>query len=150
MKPLYVLIGTFILALVILKFVNKQLDVQLAGRISMACMLVFTAIGHFAFSKGMTAMLPNFLPYKTEIVLGTGLLEITFAIGLLFPKYQLLTAWVLLSFFIIILPANIKASLENINYQTGVVDGPGPSYLWFRIPLQILFIFWVYFSVIKK
>jgi hypothetical protein len=27
-------------------------------------------------------------------------------------------------------------------------DGNGLNYLWFRVPLQILFIVWVYFSLI--
>ena len=56
----------------------------------------------------------------------------------------------LILFFIAILPANIKASLENINYQTGELNGNGIEYLWFRIPLQIVFILWVYFTTIKK
>ena len=40
-------------------------------------------------------------------------------------------------------------ALENINYQTGELNGPGLSYLWFRIPMQILFMVWVYFSAIR-
>ncbi|WP_331145734.1 hypothetical protein [Hymenobacter sp.] len=51
-------------------------------------------------------------------------------------------------FFVLILPANIHAALHHINYQKGTTDGPGPRYLWFRIPLQLLFIAWTwYFSV---
>ena len=53
-------------------------------------------------------------------------------------------------FFIAILPANIKASMENINYQTGELDGIGLEYLWFRIPLQLFFIVWVFFTAIKR
>ena len=53
-------------------------------------------------------------------------------------------------FFIAIIPANIKASMENINYQTGELDGSGLEYLWFRIPLQVFFIVWVFFSAIKS
>ncbi len=149
MKPLYILIGVFIIALLVLKIVNKQFDFSLAGRIAMACMLGFTAIGHFAFVDGMAAMIPNIFPFKKEIVFATGLLEIAFAIGLLFPKYQVLTGWALIAFFILILPANIKASMENLNYQTGEANGPGLSYLWFRVPLQVLFIVWVYLSAIR-
>jgi hypothetical protein len=49
------------------------------------------------------------------------------------------------------LPANIKAAINNINYQTGALNGNGPSYLWFRIPLQLFFIFWVYhFAFLKN
>ena len=48
-------------------------------------------------------------------------------------------------FFILILPSNIYASVKKINYQKATLDGPGLSYLWFRMPLQVFFIGWVYF-----
>ncbi|TRX57608.1 hypothetical protein FNH22_15835 [Fulvivirga sp. M361] len=150
MKPLFVLIGTFILSIVIIKLATHRIDYQLSGRIAMSSMLLFTAIGHFTFTKGMAAMVPDFLPLKSEIVLITGVIEILFAVGLLVPSYKLLTGWVLIAFFILILPANIKASIEHINYQTGELNGNGLSYLWFRIPLQVIFIIWVYVSVVRQ
>lgn len=114
----------------------------------MSAMLIFTAIGHFAFTKGMSAMIPDFFPIKSEIVLATGILEILLAVGLLFPNYRTLTGWILIIFFLLLLPANINASLQNLNYQTGEFDGPGLFYLWFRVPLQVVFIVWVYVSAI--
>ena len=149
MKPLFVLLGTFVLSALVLKLFTKELNLQLAGRIAMACMLVFTAIGHFAFMEGMAAMVPSFVPFRKEIVLITGIMEVLFAIGLLLPQYQKQTAWLLIVFFILILPANIKAGLEEINYQTGQMNGPGATYLWFRVPLQLLFILWAYVTSIR-
>jgi uncharacterized membrane protein len=150
MKPLIVLISTFLLAVLILKLLHKQIDYQLAGRIAMAAMLVFTAIGHFVYSEGMTAMIPDFVPLKLPIVYATGILEILMAFGLVFSNYQFVVGWILIIFFLLILPANIKAAMENINYQTGEHSGEGLSHLWFRIPLQIIFIVWVCLSAIKK
>ena len=144
MKPLIVLVGTFIISAGILKIFTKELNLQLAGRIAMACMLVFTSIGHFAFMEGMAAMVPSFIPFKKGLVVGTGIAEILFSICLLFSQYQKLTGWLLIVFFILILPANIKAALQEINYQTGQMNGPGGNYLWFRVPLQLFFILWVY------
>jgi len=149
MKPLFVLIISFVLSVLILKIFTKELDFQLAGRIAMCCMLLFTAIGHFAFMEGMTAMIPSFIPFKKEVVLITGIMEALFALVILLPKYQKQTGWLLIVFLILILPANIKAALEEINYQTGQMDGPGVNYLWFRIPLQVLFVLWVYFASIR-
>ncbi|AWW00884.1 DoxX family protein [Arcticibacterium luteifluviistationis] len=149
MKPLLILIGSFLISLLVLKLVTKQIDFQLAGKISMAIMLFFTALGHFMFTKGMAAMIPAFLPMKTELVYATGILEILFAIGLVYPKYSYLTGILLILFFILILPSNIKAAVDGLNYQTGELDGHGLSYLWFRVPLQLLFIIWVYFSAVK-
>lgn len=150
MKPLIVLIVAFFISCIIFKIAARPIDFQLAGRIAMASMLIFTAIGHFAFSKGMSAMLPDFVPYKTQMVFATGILEVAFGIGLLFPKYHLVTGVMIIAFFILVLPANIRASILNINYQTGELNGHGLSYLWFRIPLQLFFIAWVYLSAVRN
>jgi uncharacterized membrane protein len=115
----------------------------------MSVMLVFTAIAHFAFTKGMAMILPDFIPYKTAIVYLTGIIELAAAIGLFIPRFRVMTAWLLIVFFILILPANIYAAINHINYQTGNPGGPGLTYLWFRIPLQILFIVWTYLSSVK-
>lgn len=150
MKPLIVLISSFLIGLIVIKLIRKKFDWKLAGRIAMAIMLSFTAIGHFVFTDGMIAMIPEIIPFKREVVYATGIFEVIMAIGLLIPKFQFKAAWILILFFIAMLPANIEASIENINYQTGTLDGHGLEYLWFRIPLQILFIVWVYFTAIKS
>ena len=149
MKPLIVLLTVFAISLLTIKFVRGNFEFALSGRIAMAAMLVFTAIAHFAFTKGMAMMLPDFIPYKTEVVYLTGIIEIAAAIGLFIPSFSVITAWLLIAFFILILPANIYAAINHIDYQNGTFDGNGLSYLWFRIPLQILFIVWTYLSAIK-
>lgn len=149
MKPLLVLLIGFAISLVAIKIITKTYDYKLAARIAMSLMLLFTAFGHFVFTKGMTMMIPEIIPYKELIVYATGFVELSLAIGILITKYSSLGAWVLIIFFIVLLPANIYAAIHNINYQNGTFDGHGLSYLWFRIPLQILFIFWTYCSTIR-
>lgn len=149
MKPLIILLGVFLVALVATKFMLGNFEFSMSGRIAMSAMLLFTAIGHFAFTKGMAMMLPKFIPYKTEMVLATGLFEIMAAIGLFIPSLRLISGWLLIVFFILILPANIYAATKHVDYQKGTFEGTGLTYLWFRIPLQILFIFWTLFSVIQ-
>jgi len=149
MKPLIVLLSVFVLSLSITKICYHEFEIALSGRIAMSAMLVFSAIGHFAFTKGMAMMLPAFVPYKKEMVYLTGLIEIAAAIGLLIPYVTSITAWLLIVFFILILPANIYAAINRIDYQKGTFDGKGSSYLWFRIPLQIFFITWIYLSALN-
>src|SRR5690554_1311864 len=149
MKPLIVLLSVFAISLLATKIVQGNYKLALSGRIAMSVMLVFTALAHFVFTKGMAMMLPDFVPYKTATVYLTGIIEIIAAIGLFIPKFRVITAWLLIAFFILILPANIYAAIKNIDYQKGTFDGAGLTYLWFRIPLQILFIFWTYLSTIK-
>jgi len=150
MKPLIILIAVFLITSLLMKLFMKEVNFPLAGRIAMAAMLVFTAIGHFAFTAGMAAMIPDFIPGKTALVYFTGVLELLFALGLLIPSYRTQLAWLLILFFILVLPANIKASLEHINYQTGEANGNGPAYLWLRIPMQLFFILWVYLTSIRS
>lgn len=149
MKPLIVLLASFILVIVAIRLFTGQFNIKFAARIAMATMLLFTAIGHFMFPEGMALMIPNFIPYKLEMVYITALIEIVGAVGLIIPQTRYITGWLLVIFFVLMLPANIKASLDNLNYQTGTFDGPGTIYLWFRVPLQVLFILWVYISSIK-
>jgi uncharacterized membrane protein len=149
MKPLIVLLIVFLLSILTIKLLMKRYDVLLSARIGMSAMLVFTAVGHFAFSKGMALMIPPFVPFKIEIIGLTGILEILLAIGLLIPNLKVSAAWILITFFILILPANISAAVRHIDFQKASLNGTGVTYLWFRIPLQLLFIAWVYLSCIK-
>ncbi|MGM0580881.1 MAG: DoxX family protein [Bacteroidota bacterium] len=150
MKPLIVLLSVFAISLVGTKLTNGNYEIALSGRIAMAVMLVFTAAGHFAFPKGMSMMLPDFIPYKLAIIYMTGIIEIAAAIGVLIPSLREITAYLLIVFFILILPANINAAIKQVNLQKATLDGHGLAYLWFRIPLQIFFIIWVYLSTIKN
>jgi len=145
MKPLYVLLGAFIASFIILRFGFGEADYSLSGRIAMSIMLMFTAIGHFAFSKGMILMIPDFIPFKKTLVYFAGIVEASAAIGLLILPLQHITAIMLIIFFILILPANINAAIKHIDFQKASNEGQGINYLWFRVPLQVLFIAWTYF-----
>lgn len=149
MKALLVLLFTFAISQIIIRLYKKEHDIAFAARVAMALMLVFTAIGHFVFPEGMTAMIPSFLPFKKLIVVFSGILEIAFAIGLLGFANKRMIGILIITFFVLILPANIHAAINGINYETGALDGPGIEYLWFRVPLQLFFILWVYFSCIN-
>ena len=149
MKPLLILLVTFTISLFVSKFIKKEYDFALSARVAMSIMLVFTAIGHFVFTKGMSMMIPECIPFKVNFVYLTGIFEILLAIGLLMPKLKAISGWTLIIFLLLMLPANIYASINNVDYQKGTFDGYGLAYLWFRIPLQILFITWTYISTIR-
>jgi uncharacterized membrane protein len=150
MKPLFVLFIASVGGLIFTRLYKGRWKFRLAARLGMSVMLLFTAMGHFLFPKGMSLMLPDFIPFKYLFVYLTAGLEIMGAIGIQLPKWRVLSAWLLILFFILVLPANIHAALEELNYQTATYNGPGINYLWFRIPLQLLFIFWTYFSSVQR
>ena len=145
MKPLIVLMISFFTSLVCTKLIAGNWLLILAGNASMAVMLLFTSVGHFAYSKGMEMMMPAFIPLKKALVWLTGFIEIFAAIGLLIPSVRELTSRLLIIFFILILPVNIQAAINKVDYQKASYTGSGLSYLWFRVPLQLLFIAWVWY-----
>lgn len=150
MEPLIILVTIFLLAVVIIRIIKKKWQLNLAGRITMSVLLLFTAAAHFIYPEGMALMLPGFIPYKAAVIYLTGIIEILAATGLLIPRYQKLTSWLLILFLVLILPANIHAAIHQVNLKTATNDGRGLNYLWFRIPLQLLFIAWVYYFGVKK
>lgn len=150
MKPLFVLLGVFIACLLITKLIRGNYEIALSGRIALSAMLVFTAIGHFIFTKGMSLMMPDGIPYREEVIYFTGILELVIAVGLLLENYSVVSAWVLIVFLLLVLPANIYACVKELDYQNATFDGNGLAYLWFRIPLQLFFIAWTYFAVLHR
>lgn len=149
MKPLFVLLGAFLISMLATWLLMGHIAYLLSGRIAMSAMLLFTAVGHFAFTEGMALMIPGSIPFKKQLVYLTGVIEIAAAICLLIPVLQVSTGWFLIVFFIVLLPANIYAAIKHIDYQKTSYNGPGMRYLWFRIPLQILFIAWVYWFALR-
>ncbi|MCF3110537.1 hypothetical protein LL912_17250 [Niabella sp. CC-SYL272] len=149
MKPLMVLLVTFAIAAVISKLMHRPDAWALSGRIAMVVMLVFTATAHFVFTKGMSMMLPSFIPGKAALVYSTGVMEMVAAVALLIPALRLPAAWFLVLFLVLLLPANVYAALKHVDYQKASFHGNGPAYLWFRVPLQLFFIAWIYLSAIK-
>ena len=148
MKPLFILIIVYVAILAFGSHTNFDKGNIFAGNMAMAVMLLFTAIGHFKFKTSMAAMIPLFIPKKVEIVIITGILEILFAIGLGIEVTRYYTGIALIVFLLAILPANIYAAKNKINYEDLFKAGPGVKYLWFRIPFQFFLIAWVwYFSV---
>ncbi|WPQ65825.1 hypothetical protein SIO70_13270 [Chitinophaga sancti] len=147
MKPLIVLLVTFFLSLIIARLSTREWSLLFAGNVAMCCMLLLTAFGHFKFTNGMVMMLPPVIPFKTAVVYISGIVEIALGIMLLFPPLRNIAGNLLVILFIVLLPANIYAASINLNIEMANHEGPGYSYLYFRVPLQLLFIGWVlYFS----
>lgn len=94
-------------------------------------------------------MIPPIVPFKTELVYFTGAAEILLGVGLLIPGLRMYSGYILIVFFILLLPANIYAAIKHIDFQKGTFNGNGITYLWFRVPLQALFIVWTYLSMAK-
>jgi uncharacterized membrane protein len=148
MKPLIVLIASFTATVFISKLFGRDWNIAFAGNLALCLMLFLTASGHFLFTKGMTMMMPPTVPFRTFLVYLTGVAEVALGAGLLFHSSRHLCGTALIAMFVLLLPANIYAALRHLDLEKATYSGPGPAYLWFRVPLQLLFIGWViYFSI---
>ncbi len=143
MTPLIILLTSFGVFFAINKFLlGEKFSLSLVGRAALAIMLIATGIAHFTNTDLMIQMMPDFMPAKRELVYFTGVCELLAVVGLLWNKTAKLTAVMLIIFFIAIMPANIIGSLKEV--QLGGMEN-GVMYLFFRIPLQVLFIVWTYY-----
>ena len=148
MAPLIILIFSFLIFFSVNRlFFKNRLSVSFQGRSAMAVMLIFTALAHFNQTEYMVEMLPDLIPYKKATVYITGIIEFLAAIGLFIKKTVKITTYLLILFYLLILPANIIGSIKQVDL--GGMDAGAP-YLFFRIPLQVLFMGWIYYFGIKK
>ena len=147
MAPLIFLLGTFAVIYLLNRFLlGRRLSLSLIGRASMAVMLIVTGISHFTNTNELVAIMPDFMPAKRELVYFTGVIELLAVVGLLWSKTARLASILLIIFFVLVLPANIAGSLKSV--QFGGMEY-GPWYLLFRIPLQIFFIWWIWYFAIR-
>jgi len=147
MAPLIFLLATFVALYLLNRFaLGQRLSLSFIGRVSMAVMLIVTGVSHFTNTQQMVDMMPDFMPAKREMIYFTGVCELLAVIGLLWSRTARLASILLIIFFVLVLPANIAGSLKSV--QFGGMEY-GTLYLLFRIPLQIFFIWWVWYFGVK-
>lgn len=148
MSTLIILIGSFVILWLLNQYVLvSRLSLSFIGRVALAIMLLFTGSAHFYKEQEMVAMMPADLPYKLQLVYITGILEIAGAIGLVSKRLAIAASIGLILFFLAMLPANIIGAQKRV--ALGGMES-GPAYLYFRIPLQLLFIGWTYYFGIYR
>jgi len=143
MAPLLFLLVSFAILYLLDRFaLSGRLGISFIGRAAMAVMLLVTGISHFTNTAEMVAMMPEFMPAKRELIYFTGVCELAAVVGLLWDRTARFAAILLIVFFVLVLPANIAGSLRSVEF--GGMEY-GPIYLLFRVPLQIFFIWWVWY-----
>lgn len=118
-----------------------------SGRIGIALVFLFTAVGHFAMTGAMADMLPAFVPARRALILASGVLEVAVAATLPIPVTAPAAGVVAGAFLVLVTPANISAARRRVSFGG---HGAGPRYLWVRLPLQLLLIVWVCWFAIGR
>ena len=106
----------------------------------LALSLFFINVGvdHFINPDFYLNIMPDYLPFHAEAVYLSGFFEILGGIVVLIPKLRALARWGLISLLIAVFPANIYMAMNPNLFSEFSLE-----LLYFRLPLQFVFIFWV-------
>ena len=102
------------------------------GCAALAVFFAAAGIAHFTHTDAFAAIVPPPLPFKREIVLATGVMELGFAVGLVMPKWRRVTGRLLAAYLLAVLPANVFMALEGM--PLGALESRAA--LWGRVALQ--------------
>jgi len=102
-------------------------------RVIVALPLLISGVVHFTGTAMMATIIPPFFPYRTQLVLVSGVLELAGAIGLLLPGFTRLASACLAVLMIVIFPANVYAA----GLSVGGLQMPSVPV---RLVMQIIYI----------
>ncbi len=119
---------------------------RVSGRLALTGMFIFTGITHFTTLRHYyVAMIPEPLPKQLMIIYLTGMLEILGGIGLAYSRTAKLAGGCLIVLLLLLFPANINAAVNEISF-----GGAPPTSLWLRLPIQVFFLFAIWWTSVRK
>ncbi|MDR9416878.1 MAG: hypothetical protein RI564_11375 [Gracilimonas sp.] len=98
---------------------------------------------HFLKPGFFMKIMPDYLPWHKPLVLISGFFEIIGGIGMLFSSLQLIASYGLIILLFAVFPANIEM-FKKYYRKNGFT--PFVWALLIRLPLQFVFIGWVYWA----
>ena len=108
--------------------------------------MTLAGINHFIMPRTYEKIMPDYVPAHREMVYASGVAEIVGALATMHPKTRRAGGWLLLITLVGIFPANLNMALNAERYP----DIPGGlATLLARLPLQVLFIYWVWLAALS-
>ena len=108
---------------------------------------IFTGVTHFFVPDKFMEMMPPFVPAPLLMVYVSGFFEICGGIGLIIPRMRRAAAMGLILLLLAVFPANIYTALNNVQLG-GFMSHP--VYQWLRLPMQLVLIWWVWWTANGK
>lgn len=108
-------------------------------RFLMLAFLVAGCVLHFRSTDSLVLMTPDWVPFKREVVLATGALELALGLALLAPRLRWWAGVLLAAYVIAVWPANLKHAVDH------PVLPPVPDSWWYhgpRLALQPVIAWW--------
>ncbi len=105
-----------------------------------ALLYVVAGTMHFLSPAPFVRIVPRWIPWPELAVSISGAAEILGGLGLTVPRVRRLAAWGLVALLVAVFPANVYMATNPV--EAGAA-GINPLYLWFRLPVQGLLIWWL-------
>ena len=115
--------------------VQMKFKIKTISIIIMSLFYIMAGTNHFINPDWYVRIVPPILPFKTEIIYISGILEIILGSFLIFPKTRFIAGWGLIILLLAVYPANIYVALTN-----GEAMDITPLIAWGRLPFQFVLI----------
>ena len=109
--------------------------------------MALAGINHFVMPRTYESIMPDYLPAHRQLVYASGVAEIAAALATLHPRTRKAGGWMLIVTLLAVFPANVHMALHAERYPS--VPG-GTVALLARLPLQVLFLYWVWLATLAE
>jgi uncharacterized membrane protein len=106
--------------------------------------LVIAGVNHFVMPKSYEAIMPDYLPAHSELVVASGVAEILSGAAALHPRTRKLGGALGIATLVAVFPANLHMALHTERYRK-----IPPAALYARLPVQALMIYWVWLATFR-
>jgi len=120
---------------------------QTISRLVLSVFFILAGLNHFITPGVYLQMMPPYLPWPGGLIEISGVAEIAGGLGILYPPLRSAAAWGLILLLIAVFPANIQAAISGMSLGGKPISH---SILLIRLPLQLLLIYWVFWSCLRR
>lgn len=122
-----------------------MLIVKLLLKVALAVFFIAAGINHFRHPEFYLRTMPPYLPWHWALQYLSGFFEVVLGVLVLVPKWTRLAGWGLIALLIAIFPANLHMAVNPQLFP----EFPPYVYL-IRLPIQLVFIGWVYWTTLSR
>jgi uncharacterized membrane protein len=116
-----------------------------ASQRALAGFFTFTGVMHFVIPRQYEATVPDYVPISPrDAVLYSGLAEIAGGLAVVPPATRSLARWWLIALLCAVFPANVHMAVNPEQVRGLDLDRIPRWTLWARLPVQAVFVFWVW------
>lgn len=116
-------------------------------RLLLALFFLLAGAWHFVSPQAYIQIMPPYLPWPLWLIYISGIGEMVGGAGLLLARLRRFAGYGLIALLVAVFPANIHMAVNHIS----VAGLHLPAWLlWLRLPLQFVFILWVWACALRE